>query len=124
MKFIGVNMNDPDIEEQIVNIVNNLNDQGTSVDGVMTFWETAVPLAARVAQKLSLPGNPPSAIDAAKNKHKTRELMGRARLPTPRNRLLESETDLADAAAHVGFPVRPFFSAALSNPKQQGATTH
>jgi hypothetical protein len=33
--------------------------------------------------------------------------MERAGLPTPKNFLLDDATQLAAAAAHVGFPVRP-----------------
>jgi hypothetical protein len=78
--------------------------QGLAADGLMTFWETAVPLAARCAERLGLPGNPPAGIQAAKNKHETRRLMERAGLPTPKNFLIDDSTQLAAAAAHVGFP--------------------
>lgn len=70
----------------------------------MTFWETAVPLASRCAERLGLPGNSPAGIEAAKNKHETRRLMERAGLPTPKNFLLEDSSQLAAAAAQVGFP--------------------
>lgn len=104
-KFIGVDMNAPDIEAQIVSIINGLDDEGLSVDGVTTFWETAVPLAARVAETLGLPGNPPDAIEAAKNKHQTRARMSKGKLPTPRNYLISSDVELKAAADIVGFPV-------------------
>ena len=36
------------------------------LDGVCTFCEMAVPLVARLAEKLGLPGNTPAAVDAAR----------------------------------------------------------
>ena len=80
--------------------------QGLPPSGVMTFWETAVPLAARVAEALGCSGNTSKAIDAAKNKFMTRKLMLEAGLPSPKNFLLQDASQLEEAAQHVGFPVR------------------
>lgn len=84
------------------------------LDGVITFCELAVPLVARLAEHLGLPGNSPEAVDTARNKHAARACMERAGLPTPRNSLIKSEADLADAAKHVGFPavIKPISGAA------------
>jgi hypothetical protein len=38
------------------------------LDGVATFCEMAVPLVARLAEKLGLPGNSPASVDAARDK--------------------------------------------------------
>jgi hypothetical protein len=38
------------------------------LDGVTTFCEMAVPLVARLAEALGLPGNTPDAVDAARDK--------------------------------------------------------
>lgn len=38
------------------------------LDGVCTFNEFAVPLVARLAERLGLPGNPPEACDNARDK--------------------------------------------------------
>jgi hypothetical protein len=38
------------------------------LDGITTFCEMAVPLAARLAEKLGLPGNTPESVDAARDK--------------------------------------------------------
>ena len=48
------------------------------LDGVTTFCEMAVPLAARLAEKLGLPGNLPAAVDAARDK-----VRGRVLAPEP-----------------------------------------
>jgi carnosine synthase len=41
------------------------------LDGVTTFCEMAVPLVARLAEGLGLPGNTPDAVDAARDKVRT-----------------------------------------------------
>ena len=38
------------------------------IDGITTFCEMAVPLAARLAEKFGLPGNTPQAVDNARDK--------------------------------------------------------
>ena len=53
-------------------------------DGVLTFWEDSVCVAARVAAALGLPTNPPDAVDVARSKVRTRELSAELGLPTPR----------------------------------------
>ncbi len=82
-------------------------------DGVLTFWEDSVCVAARVAAALGLPTNPPDAVDAARSKVRTRELSEGLGLPTPRARRVRSLDELFAAAAYVGFPavVKPEFGA-------------
>merc|ERR1719155_322060 len=80
-----------------------LEDEIGNVDGVVTFAELAIPMVARLADALGLPGNPLHAIEAARDKHKTRELMAAAKLPTPDFYKINSADDIAAAAAAVGF---------------------
>jgi biotin carboxylase len=84
------------------------------LDGITTFCELAVPLTARLAEHLGLPGNTPHAVDTARNKHSARATMAAAKLPTPRNFLIESASQLADAAEMVSFPavIKPVSGAA------------
>ena len=90
-----------------------LERSGTRADGVLTLWENNVCVAARVAAALSLPGNPPEAVDAARSKVRTREISARLGLPTPRAQRVRSLDELFAAAEHVGFPavVKPEFGA-------------
>ena len=74
------------------------------LDGVCTFCEMAVPLVARIAETLGLPGNSPAAVDAARDKHSTRAKMAAAGLPTPRNMLIQQPSDIGAAAEKVKFP--------------------
>ena len=74
------------------------------LDGVCTFCEMAVPLVSRISEKFALPGNTPAAVDAARDKHATRQTMSQAGLPTPRNFLVEHASQIKEAAELVGFP--------------------
>ena len=102
---------DPDRDAEAV--LAALAQAGVRPDGVLTFWEDSVGVAARVAAALGLPGNPPEAVDAARSKVRTRELAARLGLPTPRARRVQSLDELFAAAAEVGFPavVKPEFGA-------------
>lgn len=84
------------------------------LDGITTFCEMAVPLVARLAEKLGLPSNPPEGVDAARDKYLTREAMAKAGLPTPRNARVNCPEDVEPAGNHVGFPavIKPVSGAA------------
>ena len=86
---------------------------GVRPDGVLTFWEDSVGVAARVAAELGLAGNPPEAVDAARSKLRTRELAAQLGLPAPRAQRVRSLDELFAAAADIGFPavVKPEFGA-------------
>lgn len=75
-----------------------------AVDAITTFVELSVPLVARLCEALGLPGFRPEAVDAARDKHRTRAYLAAAGLPTPRNFLIKGESELAEAGAKVGFP--------------------
>jgi carnosine synthase len=102
---------DPDRDAQAV--LDALARAAIRPDGVLTFWEDSVPVAARVAAVLSLPGNPVEAVDAARSKLRTREMSERLGLPTPRAARVRSLDELYAAAAEAGFPavVKPEFGA-------------
>jgi len=72
------------------------------LDGVLSFSEMAMPLVARLAERLGLPGNPPGAVDAARDKHATRTSLAAAGLPTPRNFLITSPRQLQQVSAGNG----------------------
>lgn len=94
-------------------IVDALAEAGVRPDGVITFWETSIAVASRVAALLGLPGNPSDAIDAARSKVRTRELSTALGLPTPKARRVRSLDELFAASSYVGFPavVKPEFGA-------------
>eukprot|EP00440_Ansanella_granifera_P022679 gb/GFBE01024635.1/.p1 GENE.gb/GFBE01024635.1/~~gb/GFBE01024635.1/.p1 ORF type:complete len:671 (+),score=126.21 gb/GFBE01024635.1/:1-2013(+) len=74
------------------------------VDGVATFAELSVPVAARLAEALGLPGPSPESADCARDKHATRAALKATGLPTPPNCEITCEADLARAMRVVGFP--------------------
>jgi biotin carboxylase len=100
---------DPD--EDVVAVLDALSAEGVRPDGILTFWELSVPVVARAAATLGLPGNPPEAVDAARSKLRMRQASERAGLPTPSSRRVASLDELYAAAAEIGFPsvVKPEF---------------
>ncbi|MEP6916942.1 MAG: ATP-grasp domain-containing protein [Acidobacteriota bacterium] len=56
---------------------------GRPIDGVLAVGDRPVSLAARVAQALGIPGNPPAAAAASANKKRSRERFAAAGLPVP-----------------------------------------
>ncbi|CAE8588395.1 unnamed protein product [Polarella glacialis] len=75
-----------------------------SVDGVATFAELSVPVTARLAEALGLPGPAPESADMALDKHATRAALARAGLPSIKNYEICCEADVETAAKIVGFP--------------------
>lgn len=74
------------------------------IDGVCTFAELSVPLTARLAELLGLPGPLTSATDQARDKSLTRLAMRHNGLPTPPVHEIRSDADVEPAARRVGFP--------------------
>lgn len=103
---------DPDVDAQAV--LDALREANVRPDGLLTFWENSVSVAARVAAALGLPSNPVDAVDAARSKLRTRELSARLGFPTARAFRVCSFDELYAAAADLGFPavVKPEFGAA------------
>ena len=102
-----------DADADAAAVVDALAAEGIRPDAVLTFWETSVPVAARAATALGLPGNPVAAVDAARSKLRTREESARAGLPTPTSQRVRSLDELFAAAEAIGFPsvVKPEFGA-------------
>lgn len=92
-------------------VLDALGDEAERLDGVVTFWEDALPATARVAAALGLPGQPPAAADAARSKLRTLETSRNAGLPTPRFVQLDGVAGLTAAGAEVRFPavIKPVF---------------
>ena len=75
---------------------------GARPDGVIAVGDRPTVLAARVAAQLGLPGNPPEAAAASRNKLEVRQALQRAGLPVPRFRQLPVGGPAAESAAAVG----------------------
>jgi hypothetical protein len=74
-------------------------------DGIVAVGDRATRIAAFAATLLGLPGHPPDAAAAARDKRLTRERLHAARLPTPWYLTLPVDTDPIVYAAKVPFPV-------------------
>ncbi|EFN56176.1 hypothetical protein CHLNCDRAFT_144890 [Chlorella variabilis] len=113
--FVPLDMSDADtVFHRCLAAIRKVHHDAGQLDGVLSFCEMAMPLVARLAERLGLPGNPPGAVDAARDKHATREVLAAAGLPTPRNFLITSPRQLAAAADAVRFPavIKPICGAA------------
>lgn len=98
-------------------VIATLAERDLKIDGVLCVWEDSTILAARLAERLGLPGHPLAAQLNAKNKLKTREALlvplsgaQSSALPNPATLTLEaveiqSLEDLKGAVAQrIGFP--------------------
>ncbi|MBQ0827392.1 ATP-grasp domain-containing protein [Streptomyces tagetis] len=74
-------------------------------DGVLTSCDYYLPVAARVAERLGLPGAPPEAVAAACRKDVTRRVLAAAGVPGPRHAVHEERHRLAAAAREIGYPL-------------------
>ncbi|KAF4755874.1 Carnosine synthase 1 [Perkinsus olseni] len=74
------------------------------IDGICTVWETSILHTARLCEEFRLPGPPVAAVELARDKRKTRDVLEAAGWPTTRHRLVTAESDLREASQYVGFP--------------------
>ncbi len=79
--------------------------RGWRPDGVFTYDETLVHAAARVAQTLGLPGSPPDAVLACRDKALTRSVLAAAGLPQPASTPVAGLDAALAAAELAGYPV-------------------
>lgn len=74
-------------------------------DGVFSYDETLMHAAASVARALSLPGSPPEAVQACRDKALTRATLAAAGIPQPASEAVASAEAALKAAAAIGYPV-------------------
>src|SRR5213593_3534863 len=67
-------------------------------------YPVAAIVAAVIAQRLGLKGNPVHAMQAARDKHQQRELLAKAGVPIPRFMLRKLSEDPTDIARRVTYP--------------------
>ena len=68
--------------ERAANLVRNFAKK-TAIDGVIGVDDDTAVVAAAIAERLNLKGNPPHAAVAARDKHRQRELLKEAGVPIP-----------------------------------------
>ncbi|MER7484371.1 ATP-grasp domain-containing protein [Streptomyces sp. NPDC126497] len=74
-------------------------------DGVITSCDYYLPVVARTAARLGLPGPAPEAVEAACRKDATRRVLAGAGVPGPRFAVHEEWDGLARAARGIGYPL-------------------
>jgi biotin carboxylase len=114
-RFIGLDMSDAEsVFDRCLTAMKKVRTDFGELDGVVSFSEMAMPLVSRLAEKLGLPGNSPSAVDDARDKHATRARQFEAGLPSAKNFLIEDASQLEDASKAVGYPavIKPIYGAA------------
>jgi biotin carboxylase len=78
---------------------------GLRVDGILAVGDRPAVLAAALAEALGLPGNPPAAARASRNKEESRAAFQAAGLPTPPFVTVSLDDDARRVAATLTFPV-------------------
>ena len=81
-----------------------LKPEATRIDGVLAVGDRPTILAAMVAQALGLPGNPPEAARASRNKLHSRAAFRAAGLPTPSFAAVSLDEDPHKIAAFAPYP--------------------
>ena len=76
-----------------------------AIDGVIAVGDRPTRLAASVARSLGLPGNPPEAAAASRNKLASRRAFRRAGLPTPSFEAVSIDSDPPTLAAGRPYPL-------------------
>ncbi|MEB3370944.1 ATP-grasp domain-containing protein [Saccharopolyspora mangrovi] len=74
-------------------------------DGVATSCDYYLATAARLAERLGLPGPPAEAVETACSKDRTRRLLGETGVPGPAFALAETLRGLEEGAAAMGYPL-------------------
>ncbi|CAE7783247.1 CARNS1 [Symbiodinium microadriaticum] len=108
VKFLAIDMSQSSdrLLDFLIEAIRNLEKDPKigKVDAVATFAELSVPLTARLAEALGVPGPAPESTDQARDKFLTRQALARNGLPTPPVYEILSEQDIDPAIRTVGFP--------------------
>ena len=108
VKFLPIDMSQSSdrVLDFLIEAIRNLEKDPKigKVDGVATFAELSVPLTARLAEALGVPGPAPESTDQARDKFLTRKALAQHGLPTPPVYEIISEQDIDQAIQTVGFP--------------------
>lgn len=84
------------------------------LSGIVGADDETTVLAARAAKALELPHNPPEAVHTTRDKHRLRQALADAGLPSPWFRLVSRDEDPEETAREVEYPcvLKPTFLAA------------
>lgn len=99
--LLTADTNDP---ETLLPLVERLHG-ALGFDGVITSCDYYLPTAARIADRLGLPGPTPTAVENACRKDTTRRVLAEAGLPGPRFAVCADRSEATDAAREIGYPL-------------------
>lgn len=101
-------MNEPDTAHRVLQWLG-----GRSVDNVLANWEPLVILAARLRERLGIPGMSVDAVRGFRDKQIMKERVAAAGLRVPKARRVRSVADMWAALEYIGYPaiVKPISGA-------------
>lgn len=108
--LLTLNLLDPDQATQQVRAFS----ERYPLNAVVGVDDETTIVAARISAALGLPHNSVESVEATRNKHRLRELLDRAGVPSPRFALFLLDANPADVAKQVEYPcvLKPTFLAA------------
>lgn len=91
--------------------------RGRPVDRIVTNWEVLVHLAARLRERLKLPGMSPNVVQGFRDKQLMKERVKAAGIRVPHSFRIQNVEELRTAAKEIGFPiiVKPIAGAGSAN---------
>ncbi len=93
-------------EESTVDEVSQwLSAQGVNVDRVECLWEPGVVLAAKLRERLGVPGLSVEQAVAFRDKETMKQALDRAGIRTPHHYRANSEDEVREAAERIGWPI-------------------
>jgi len=101
--FIGIDFGQP-VDQVVADSLLELRERNIQLDGVCTFAELSLPIAAKLASCLGLPGNDPEVVALTRDKHRVRQIVAKAGLNEIRSYAVKTASDLEAAGNYVGFP--------------------
>lgn len=78
---------------------------GTTIDRVECLWEPGMVLAARIREKIGVPGLPVAATIPFRDKVSMKEVLDRAGLRTPKHSRAKTKAECRAAAEEIGYPL-------------------
>ncbi len=99
-EFVFCETND---EDSVVKALEEYR-RGHPLDGIATFSEYLVGVAAAACRRLGLPGPDPAAVRTARNKDQMRAACSAAGVAVPRFVIIDDLADAVDAAGSMGYP--------------------
>lgn len=94
---------DTNDDDRVIRVLRSLHDVDP-LGGVLPGFEHYVPLAARAAASLGVPGLDPQAAVRMRHKHLMRDALATAGIDQPRYALARCDDELTNAVATIGLP--------------------